>query len=256
MAVTHDAMVIRAKLLASTVQSLQRDENIGIKQAIKQVQHLALPHTQTSCMPQVAMESSGALREDERWWLWRLRCDRGFIFNYLTKHHPSFMATPFCKTLKDIVFSNELKASYPQTTTSDATQTSSNRYAAILAKHTQNNNQDVNSRVEVVPADCDDIEAVRKLTDRCVMAVRGKYRGRSGYIVGAGKGCYIVSIDGEECQIKGSHLELQHEDYGSSEEQEADVIQVPASGEDDDQEADGSDATPTRTLTCAQRMIG
>jgi len=102
--------------------------------------------------------------------------------------------------------------------------------------------------VEVVPADCDDIEAVRKLTDRCVMAVRGKYRGRSGYIVGAGKGCYIVSIDGEECQIKGSHLELQHEDYGSSEEQEADVIQVPASGEDDDQEADGDSAPVRRSV--------
>jgi preprotein translocase subunit YajC len=41
-----------------------------------------------------------------------------------------------------------------------------------------------------------------------------------------------VSIDGEECQIKGSHLELQDEDYVSSEVEEADTVMVPAGGED------------------------
>ena len=76
-------------------------------------------------------------------------------------------------------------------------------YAAVMNKYRTGTKREMHNRVEVVAADCEDIEAVRKLTDRCVMVARGKWRGRSGYIVGAGRGCYIVSIDGEECQIKG-----------------------------------------------------
>eukprot|EP00657_Telonema_sp_P-1_P012168 TRINITY_DN8588_c0_g1_i2.p1 TRINITY_DN8588_c0_g1~~TRINITY_DN8588_c0_g1_i2.p1 ORF type:complete len:116 (+),score=35.73 TRINITY_DN8588_c0_g1_i2:238-585(+) len=68
---------------------------------------------------------------------------------------------------------------------------SNNLYASIMSKYNRSGGMDNQNRVEVVSPDCDDIEAVRKLTDRCVMAVRGKYRGRSGYIVG----CLLYTSD-------------------------------------------------------------
>jgi len=222
--------LLRARLCSVVERMLSKDSSTTIKQIVEAI----------------SQHGSGSIEEEDKWWLWRLRADRQFVLSYVSKKVPTVRETLFGKALNDILFSNELVALYPVAKVAEQDAHSSSMYAAVMNKYRSGTKREMHNRVEVVAADCEDIEAVRKLTDRCVMVARGKWRGRSGYIVGAGRGCYIVSIDGEECQIKGSHLELQDEDYVSSELEEADTVLIPSGSNGEDGAAGEAVEQPVR----------
>jgi len=139
-----------------------------------------------------------------------MRQDRSFIISFLKEH--ALEDTAFCKVLRDVIFSN-IPCSDPEVSLD--IESDANPYSAIWNKYLDQK-QSGYATLPIPGTDSEDQEAVRKLTDRNVMVTRGKHRGRTGSIIGAGKGYYIVGIDGDEWQIKGAHLELHDEDLASS----------------------------------------
>lgn len=197
----YEDVSLRVKLCQSIVQQLKEHPNAGILAVARKL----------------CEDSSGAASDTTEWWLWRMRQERAFITAHLHEHHP-LEQTTFGRVVRDIIFSN-IPCSYPAA--SKNLEIDANPYSAIWTKYLDQK-QSGYSALPIPGTDSEDQEAVRKLTDRHVMVTRGKYRGRTGNIIGAGKGNYIVNIDGEgECQVKGAYLELHDEDIASSGEEEA-----------------------------------
>jgi len=186
---------MRMKLCSSIIKQMEENPQVGPVAAARRLYE----------------ESSGSAKETPEWWLWHMREDRSFLIQHLAARQYTVETTHFCKVLRDVLFSN-LPCSYPAAPKDK--EVDANPYSAIWNKYLDQ--KQAGTMLPIPGADSEDQQAVRRLTDRHVMVVRGKHRGRTGYIIGAGKGHYIVSIDGEQCQIKGAHLELHDEDVASS----------------------------------------